>query len=233
MQSSGVALEKTLVVNEICLTIQGESTHVGRPCVLVRLAGCPQACRYCDTPQARLFDAGRVRTIAQILAEVERLTRQLRGGLAGIRLVEITGGEPLAQPASPDLAACLLDRGFQVLVETSGRYPIDLLPPQVVKIMDLKCPSSDESEHNDFSNIERLSAHDQVKFVIADRGDYEWARAVVSDRRMAERCEVLFSPAFGSLEPRQLAEWVVADRLPVRLQIQLHKYLWGPDVKGV
>jgi len=224
MLTANEAFEKTLVVNEIRLTIQGESTYVGRLCALVRLAGCPQACRYCDTPEAHAFNAGETLTIGEILEKVEAF---------GCDLVEITGGEPLAQPASADLAACLLDRGFEVLVETSGSHPIDALPPQVVKIMDLKCPSSGESERNEFSNIERLSSRDEVKFVIADRGDYEWACAVVREQGLAGRCEVFFSPAFGLLEPQRLAEWIVADRMPVRLQIQLHKYVWGPDAKGV
>jgi 7-carboxy-7-deazaguanine synthase len=224
MSFPSAALERILIVHEICLTVQGESTHVGRLCVLVRLAGCSQSCRYCDTPQARSFDAGKTLTIAQIVTEIETL---------GCRLVEITGGEPLAQPACSDLARCLVERGFQVLIETSGSYPIDTLPPRAIKIMDLKCPSSGECERNDFSNLDRLSPLDEVKFVIADRRDYEWARGVVEERQLAERCEVLFSPAFGLLEPRLLAEWVVADRLPVRLQIQLHKYIWGAEAKGV
>lgn len=217
-------LEKTLVVHEICRTIQGESSYVGLPCVLVRLAGCAQSCRYCDTPQARSFDAGAAMTIAQIVSKVEALDCEL---------VEITGGEPLAQPACAGLALCLVERGFQVLIETSGSYPIDVLPLQVVKIMDLKCPSSGECARNDFANLDRLSSLDEVKFVIGDRGDYEWARDVVRERGLAERCEVLFSPAFGHLEPRQLAEWILADRLRVRLQIQLHKHIWGPEAKGV
>ena len=222
--AAGAESEKTLVVHEICLTIQGESTYVGRPCVLVRLAGCAQSCSYCDTPASRPFDAGQTLTIAEILEQVvER----------GCRLVEITGGEPLAQPACPDLARRLLERGFEVLVETAGSHPIDVLPREVVKIIDLKCPASGESERNDWSNINRLTPRDQVKFVISDRGDYEWARAVVAERQLAERCAVLFSPAFGRLEPHRLAEWLIADLLPVRLQIQLHKYIWGPQAQGV
>lgn len=216
--------DTTLIVNEICLTIQGESTYVGRLCVLVRLAGCSQACRYCDTPQARPFEAGETLTIEEIVNRVDAL---------GCPLVEITGGEPLAQPACADLARRLLESGFEVLVETSGSYPIDILPPRVVRIMDLKCPSSGEQERNDFSNVERLTAADQVKFVIADREDYEWAREVVKTFGLNERCEVLFSPAFGRIEPRRIAEWIVADRLPIRLQVQLHKYVWGPQARGV
>jgi len=224
MAAAGAELQKTLIVHEICLTIQGESTHVGRPCVLVRLAGCNQSCRYCDTPESRPFDAGKALTIAEILGHV---------AAHQCRLVEITGGEPLAQPACADLARCLLERGFEVLVETAGSHAIDVLPREAVKIIDLKCPASGESARNDWSNINHLTARDQVKFVISDRNDYEWARAAVADRRLAERCEVLFSPAFGRLEPQRLAEWIIADRLPVRLQIQLHKYIWGPQAKGV
>lgn len=217
-------LAKTLVVHEICATIQGESSYVGLACVLVRLAGCSQACSYCDTPQARPFDAGRPMTIGEILGEVEQV---------GCRLVEVTGGEPLEQAACPDLVRCLMERGFEVLVETSGSQPIGILPDGAVKIVDIKCPASGECERNDWSNIEQLGPNDQVKFVICDRGDYEWARSIVAEKHLADRCEVLFSPAFGLLEPRVLAEWIVADRLPVRFQIQLHKYVWGRDAKGV
>jgi len=216
--------ESSLRVYEICLTIQGESTYAGRPCVLVRLAGCPLACRYCDTPEARSFAAGREYTVADLVEEVAAL---------GCPLVEITGGEPLVQRPTPELARRLLDRGFEVLVETCGTYPIDVLPAEVVKIVDVKCPGSGESARNDWANIERLAPRDQLKFVITDRADYEWARSVVAQRRLLDRCEVLFSPAFGLLEPRLLAEWIIADRLPVRFQIQLHKYIWGPDAKGV
>jgi len=224
METTNSILEKTLVVHEITLTIQGESSHVGRLCVLVRLAGCPQACSYCDTPQARPFDAGETLTIAQIIERIMALQCDL---------VEITGGEPLAQPATPDLALCLLDRGFQVLVETSGSFSIEVLPPLVARIMDLKCPSSGECDRNNFANVESLTGLDEVKFVIADRGDYEWARNVVYEHQLAERCEVLFSTAYGRLELRQLGEWIVADRLPARLQCQLHKSVWGPDDRGV
>jgi len=224
MDKADSLLEKTLVVHEITLTIQGESSHVGRLCTLVRLAGCPQSCRYCDTPQARPFDAGETLPIARIIERVEALRCEL---------VEITGGEPLAQAACSDLALCLLDRGFQVLVETSGSRPIDVLPPMVARVMDLKCPSSGECDRNLLSNIENLTGLDEVKFVIADRGDYEWARQMIADWQLTDRCEVLFSPATGRLEPRRLAEWIIADRLPARLQVQLHKVIWGPRAKGV
>lgn len=222
--ASRTVLEKTLVVHEICPTIQGESTSVGRLCILVRLAGCTHSCRYCDTPQARPFDAGRAMTIAEILETIAPLQ---------CRLILITGGEPLAQPASADLARALIERDFEVLVETAGSFPIDVLPDEVIKIMDVKCPGSGESESMDWTNIEHLSPNDEVKFVVSDRADYDWARAVIGERRLAERCTVLLSPAFGRVEPKQLADWIVADRLPVRLQIQLHKYVWGPDAKGV
>ncbi|MCX8036325.1 MAG: radical SAM protein [Candidatus Sumerlaeia bacterium] len=217
-------MKPSLIVHEICLTLQGESTQAGRLCVLVRLAGCPQSCRYCDTPQARPFDAGRPMTIEEIIGQIEPLQ---------CRLVEITGGEPLAQPATADLARALIEHGFEVMVETSGSHAIEVLPPQARRIMDLKCPSSGECERNDFSNIEHLTPRDEVKFVLADRRDYEWARDMVRKYGLTQRCEVLFSPVCERLVPRQLAEWIIADRLPVRLQIQLHKYIWGNDARGV
>ncbi len=217
-------MKPSLIVHEICLTLQGESTQAGRLCVLIRLAGCPQSCRYCDTPQARPFDAGRSMSIEEIIAQINPLQ---------CPLVEITGGEPLAQAATADLARALVERGFEVMVETSGSYPIEVLPAQARRVMDLKCPSSGECERNDLSNIDRLTSRDEVKFVLADRKDYEWARDMVRKYGLTQRCEVLFSPVCDRLAPRHLAEWIIADRLPVRLQIQLHKYIWGREAAGV
>lgn len=217
-------LGQTLQVHEILLAIQGESTHIGRLCVLIRLAGCAQECRYCDTPEARSFNAGRPMTIAQILKKVES---------QNCRLVEITGGEPLAQDATIDLARGLIEAGYEVLVETSGCLPVDRLPVEVVKVMDLKCPASGECESNDWSNIAHLDENDEVKFVISDRADYEWAFMTVREHRLTEKCAVLFSPAMGMLEPRRLAEWILDDKLPVRFQIQLHKCVWGPGANSV
>jgi len=218
------APEPTLSVYEILWTIQGESTYVGRPCVLVRLAGCVLGCRYCDTPQAHAAGAGRAMALDEIVRAVAALD---------CPLVEITGGEPLDQAACPELARRLLACDFEVLVETSGCRPIDLLPPGVVRIMDVKCPSSGVADRNDWANLDRLTARDEVKFVIGDRADYEWARQVVLERALAGRCEVLFAPVYGAIDPRALAEWILADRLPVRLQVQLHKVIWGPDAQGV
>ena len=214
---------ESLKVNEIFFSIQGESTHAGRPCVFVRLAGCHLRWAWCDTQYA--FYAGRRMRVEEVIAAV-----------AGYRcrLVEITGGEPLIQPAVFPLMAGLADRDFSVMVETSGAADLSAVDRRVVKIMDLKCPASGESHRNRWSNLERLAPCDEVKFVIADRGDYEWARAVVTERELAARVNaVLFSCAFGLLAPAELASWILADRLPVRLQLQMHKHIWGPDARGV
>ncbi len=211
-----------LRINEIYRSIQGESSWAGLPCVFVRLTGCHLRCHYCDTEYA--FHEGRWMTLAEILARVSE---------QGTPLVEITGGEPLLQPACGELARRLLDHGLTVLCETSGALPIDRLPREVIKIMDLKCPSSGEVERNDWSNIERLGPRDEVKFVIGDRADFEWAARVIERYNLAKRCEVLMSPAFGEIEPRQLAEWILAEQLPVRFQIQMHKFIWSPTEIGV
>jgi len=209
-------LDKTLTVTEIFKSIQGESTWAGRPCTFVRLTGCDVRCAYCDTRYA--YDGGETMTIETILERVAGLD---------CRLVEITGGEPLLQAHCPALAGSLLARGYTVLCETSGTRPIAVLPADAIKIMDLKCPGSGASDKTDWTNIEALSAKDEVKFVIGDRADYEWSRDVVRRYTLEERCgAVLFAPVFGQLEPRQLAEWVLADGLEVRLQLQLHKYIW-------
>lgn len=212
-----------LVITEIYRSIQGESTWAGLPCVFVRLTGCPLRCTWCDTAYA--FHGGEPLPVA----ETVRRVRDLDCGL-----VEITGGEPLAQKECPALARALLDAGMTVLCETSGALPIDVLPPGVIRIMDLKCPGSGECERNDWANVDRLGPRDEVKFVIADRKDYEWSRAAVNDYTLAERCNaVLFSPVFGAVDPRSLVEWILADGLPVRFQLQLHKFIWPPESQGV
>ena len=211
-----------LRINEIYKSIQGESSWAGLPCVFVRLTGCHLRCHYCDTEYA--FHEGRWMTLQEIVACVSE---------QGVRLVEITGGEPLLQPACGALAQRLLDLGLTVLCETSGALPIDRLPPAVIKIMDLKCPSSGEVERNDWSNIDRLGPRDEVKFVIGDRADFDWAANVINRHDLAKRCAVLMSPVFGEIEPLQLVEWVLSERLPVRFQLQLHKFIWSPTEIGV
>lgn len=217
-------LDKPLRIVEVYASIQGESTWAGLPCVFVRLARCNLRCRWCDTTYS--FHGGESRRIGELLEQVRQY---------GLPLVEITGGEPLAQAHCGDLAAVLLEYGHTVLVETSGSLPIDRLPAAAIKIMDLKCPGSGESEKNHWPNIALLNpAQDEVKFVIADRRDYEWSRDIVHRYTLQDRCKaVLFSPVFGEIAPRSLAEWILADRLPVRFQLQLHKMLWPPDARGV
>jgi 7-carboxy-7-deazaguanine synthase len=212
-----------LTVNEIFHSIQGESTFAGEPCVFVRLTACDLRCRWCDTPYA--FHEGRKMSIDEVVAQVDAY---------GCPMVEVTGGEPLLQPDVYPLMRRLMDDGKTVLVETGGHRSIADVPAGVIRIMDIKCPDSGESAKNDWENVQRLTARDQVKFVIASRADYEYARGIVQRERLNERCgTVLFSPVHGELSPRQLAEWVLADRLPVRVQLQMHKYIWDPQTRGV
>lgn len=213
----------TLTVSEIYTSVQGESTWVGLPCTFVRLTGCPLRCVWCDTAYA--FHGGTKMAVRQVVDECVRLA---------CPLVEITGGEPLAQRRCGELAQQLIDKGFTVLCETSGALPIDLLPDPVIKIVDLKCPGSGEVHRNDWSNIEKLTVRDEVKFVIADRMDYEWSREILREHQLELRCrQVLFSPVFGSMDAKALVEWILEDRLPVRFQLQMHKFVWPPDTKGV
>ncbi len=213
-------MTETLRVKEIFLSIQGEADTVGWPTVFVRLSGCPLRCRWCDTAYA--FQGGERMTLAAIVAEVTAY---------GVRHVTITGGEPLAQPGCLTLLRRLADTGLEVSLETSGALDISGVDPRVSRVMDLKPPGSGEAARNRWENLDHLRPADQVKFVIADRRDYDWSKAQVEIHRLAERCQVLFSPVAGELEPRQLAEWILADRLPVRFQLQLHKRLWG-DAPG-
>lgn len=205
-------------VNEIFHSLQGESRTVGLPTVFVRLTGCPLRCGYCDTEYA--FHEGQWMEIDRILAEVARL---------GARHVTLTGGEPLAQRPARALLAGLCDAGYEVSLETSGAIDIGDVDRRVRIVMDVKTPGSGESEKNLASNLALLKPGDEVKFVVCDRADYEWSREFVRRERLDERCEALFSPAWGRLSPRDLADWILADRLPVRLQVQLHKLLWGEE----
>lgn len=205
-----------LRVSEVFLSIQGETSRTGLPTVFIRLTGCPLRCRWCDTTYS--FQGGE--TIA-----LEELLRQIAA--FGVGTVCVTGGEPLAQKGCPALLAALCDEGYSVSLETSGAYDIAAVDPRVSRIVDIKPPESGESERNLWDNIPLLNARDEVKFVLANRTDYDWARVAVRQHDLIARCPVLFSPVQGELDPQQLAEWILADRLPVRMQVQLHKILWG------
>jgi 7-carboxy-7-deazaguanine synthase len=209
-----------LRLTEIFLSLQGESRSVGWPTVFVRLTGCPLRCGYCDTAYA--FHGGEWWDMDAILAEVAR---------HGVRHVCVTGGEPLAQKRCLALLARLCDAGYEVSLETSGAIDVGPVDPRVVRVVDLKTPGSGEMARNLLSNIPLLGARDQVKFVVCDRADYEWARGMLAEHALDARCEVLFSPSFGQVDARELADWILADRLPVRFQVQLHKQLWG-DARG-
>jgi len=211
----------SLFVHEIYASIQGESTYTGLPCSFVRLTGCHLRCRWCDTPHA--FHEGRLMTIPDILQEVNALAP---------KLVELTGGEPLVQPEAWELLAALADTGRTVLLETSGSVPIDGIDPRVVIIMDLKCPSSGELAANNYDNLDKLKPTDEVKFVIGDRADFDWAVEQVSTFKL-HRMPVLFSTVFGELSDRQLCEWILKAGIDARFQPQLHKHLWAPDARGV
>ncbi len=212
-----------LTVNEIFHSIQGESTYAGRPCVFVRLTACDLRCSWCDTPYA--FHEGRKMSVDEVMAAVDGY---------GCPLVEMTGGEPLLQDDVYPLMERLLADGREVMIETGGHRPIDRVPAAVVKIVDVKCPASGESEKNDWNNLDRLAPHDQVKFVVQDRADYDFAMAVIARHDLASRtAAVLISPVHGVLDARTLSEWMLADRTPARLQLQLHKFIWSPATRGV
>ena len=215
--------EDSLVVHEIYASVQGESTHAGLPCTFVRLTGCNLRCVWCDTPQA--FHGGTRMSRSDVLAAALAL---------GTPLVELTGGEPLLQPAVFPLMRELCDAGRTVLVETSGEADVSRVDPRVHKIMDLKCPGSGESHRNRWSNLEAITPRDELKFVLADRTDYEWMRAAIHDRSLATRTpHLLASTVFGKLAAKDLVAWVLEDKLPVRVQLQMHKYIWSPDATGV
>lgn len=209
-------------VTEIFHSIQGESTWAGQPCVFVRLTGCPLRCSWCDTDYA--FYGGAEQPIDAIIDAVRSYE---------CPLVEVTGGEPLAQPDCTSLLSRLCDDPLTVLLETSGALDTANVDPRVRIILDVKCPGSGMTDRMHWPNVERLRSSDEAKFVIKDRGDYDWAKATVTRFGIDRRCTVLFSPVFGALDPRRLAEWVLADRLPVRYQLQLHKLIWTPDMRGV
>ena len=212
-----------LTINEIFHSVQGESTYAGRPCVFVRLTACDLRCSWCDTQYA--FYKGRKRPLDEVLAEVDRY---------GCPLVELTGGEPLLQEDVYPLMQALIERGRTVLLETGGHRSTERVPAAVTTILDVKCPGSGESHRNDWTNLDRLREHDEVKFVIKDRADYEYARAVVARHDLTSRAAAIhFSPVHGELSPRTLSEWVLADRLAVRVQLQLHKFIWDPGTRGV
>ncbi len=212
-----------LTINEIFYSVQGESSYAGRPCVFVRLTACDLRCSWCDTAYA--FHEGAKRSLDSVLAEVDSYR---------CPLVEVTGGEPLLQADVYPLMESLLARGRTVLLETGGHRSTARVPAGVVTILDVKCPGSGESEKNDWSNLERLQPHDEVKFVITDRTDYEYAREIAARHDLARRAAAIhFSPVHGVMDARTLSEWVLADNLPVRVQLQLHKYIWDPATRGV
>jgi 7-carboxy-7-deazaguanine synthase len=209
-------------ITEIYKSIQGESSYAGLPCIFVRTTGCDLRCSWCDSEFT--FTGGTKMTVDEIVAEVERLD---------CPLVELTGGEPLLQPEIYELATRLADLGHRVLIETGGHRDISKLDKRVIRIMDLKCPASGECDRNLWSNLEHLRPEDEVKFVIADRSDYEWAAKTIREHRLEERVKILISTAFGSVSPEEVVGWMLEDKLRARFQLQLHKYIWPPDARRV
>ena len=211
-----------LKINEIYASIQGESSHTGLPCVFIRLTGCNLRCSWCDTAYA--FYDGKNLSVEETLQKVETF---------GMPLVEITGGEPLLQEDVYPLMETLLKKGYRVMLETSGALPIDKVPEKVIKILDIKCPGSGEEKKNHLENLKFLSPHDEVKFVLLDRADYEWSRDMLRKYDMVPSKQVLFSPVYDKLNLKDLSQWILKDRLAVRLQTQLHKVIWSKDAIGV
>ena len=209
-------------VCEIFASIQGESTYAGLPCVFVRLTGCNLRCFYCDTTYA--YEEGREMSEDEVLESVSSY---------GINLVEVTGGEPLLQEEAFSLISRLCDSGFSVLVETNGSMSIKDVDKRAIIIMDIKTPKSGMVDKMDLSNLQYLKADDELKFVVADREDYEWVRDFMNSHQLSGRCTILMSPAYGMLQPGSLAQWIINDKLPVRLNLQLHKYIYGPEERGV
>ena len=210
-----------LRVTEIFHSIQGESSHAGRPCVFVRLTGCNLRCRWCDSEYT--FTGGEKMSLDAIMERVRDY---------GCNLVELTGGEPLAQTESLDLIRQLCDERFEVLIETSGSIDIEPVDRRAKIILDIKCPGSGESSKNRWANLDHLKSVDEIKFVIADRADYEWSKTIIDDRKL-QRWTILMSPVWGEMDMKSLAEWMLADRLPARFQTQLHKHIWGAEARGV
>ncbi len=215
-------LQQTLKINEIFISIQGESTYAGLPCVFVRLSHCNLRCSWCDTAYA--FYEGQDRTLAELIEKVDTYDTNL---------VEITGGEPLIQKNVLPLMRHLCDAGYQVLLETGGHMDISAVDKRVTRIMDLKCPSSGESQKNRLENFQHLKETDQIKCVIGDRNDYDWAVNMIRQYHLDKKCTVLFSPVYDRINYQRLAEWILTDRLPVRFQLQLHKFIWPADRRGV
>lgn len=209
-------------IAEIYTSVQGETRFAGLPCTLVRTTGCDLRCTYCDTAYA--FYGGKDMSIDEVVAEVKAL---------GAPLVLLTGGEPMLQREIVALAERLVQDGYRVMIETSGAHAVDVLPPEVIRIVDVKTPASGESHRVRWDVVDRLRPEDSIKFVVADEGDYRWAAEAIQSRGLAARSEVLVSPVHGQLDPRDLVAWVLRDRLPVRLNLQLHKYIWGKDTQGV
>lgn len=219
---SAIPADERLRVIEVYTSVQGESSFVGLPCVFVRLAGCNLRCTWCDSTYT--FTGGEPRAIDDVVAEVVA---------TGVPLVEVTGGEPLVHRQAIPLMQRLCDRGLTVLLETSGSRDIGPVPAPVHVILDLKCPDSGEERANLWTNLPKLRKKDEVKFVIASRRDYEWARDVVREHALDQRCQVLFSPVFGAVEPKDIVAWMLGDHVPARFQVQLHKVVWPPHERGV
>lgn len=216
--AAAAAAADRLKITEIFLSLQGEARDAGWPTVFVRLTGCPLRCQYCDTAYA--FFGGEWRGIDEILAEVAS---------HGVRHVCVTGGEPLAQKRCLELLRRLCDAGYRVSLETSGAIDVADVDPRVSRVVDIKTPGSAEVDRNRWENLPLLTAHDQIKFVICSRDDYDWARGIVAEHRLSDRCDVLFSPSKSDVSARDLADWIVQDRLPVKFQMQLHKLLWNDE----
>ena len=212
----------SLKVNEIYFSIQGESTHAGRPCIFIRLTYCNLRCTYCDTEYA--FYEGKDMEISEIMDKIKQWS---------CNLVEVTGGEPLFQDKCIDLLKELMNQNYKVMLETGGSLPISDVPIEMIKIVDFKCPSSGMEKKNLWSIVNDLQPHDEVKFVIGDREDFDWAREIINKYSLNKICTILFSPTFGEIEPYLIVEWILEENLPVRMQLQMHKQIWSPDEKGV
>ncbi len=211
-----------LKINEIYYSVQGESTHAGRPCIFIRLTYCNLRCTYCDTEYA--FYEGKDMEISEIMNEIQQWD---------CNLVEVTGGEPLFQEECIDLLNELVNSNYEVMLETGGSLSISDVPKKVVKIVDFKCPSSGMVKKNLWSIVDDLQAHDEVKFVIGNREDFDWAKDRITEYSLDKICTLLFSPTFGEIDPQQIVEWILAENLPVRMQLQMHKMIWSPEEKGV